>query len=300
MKNFVSGFAAIVGAPNAGKSTLLNRVLGVRVAAESPKPQTTRGKILGVLTASDAQIIFTDTPGWHTPKSKLGEYMVKSVGSAVFDADCIVLAVPVKTTLDASLLENVQKTNKPVVLVMTKTDLISKSDILPEIEKYNSMVKSGTFSDVVPISAVKGENIDEFICCVKKYLPQGPKYFPDDAVTDMTEREVIAEIIREKALLVLSEEVPHGLYVAIDSFKERADKPITDVEATIFCEKLSHKGIVIGKGGTAIKKIGSFARTDVERFLNKKVFLSLTVKVKEGWLDNSKLLSNFGYDVKNI
>ncbi|GHV41979.1 GTPase Era [Clostridia bacterium] len=295
MQSFKSGVCAIIGAPNAGKSTLLNQILGKKIAAESPKPQTTRGKILGILTDPETQIIFTDTPGWHKPKNKLGEYMQKSAHSALNDADCVILTVPVNRSPDQSAVEKLKNCGAPVILALTKVDLISKPDILTEMNKYRN-----DFEHIVPVSALKAENVGELVACVKQFLPLGPKYFPDDEITDQSERQIMAEIIREKALLTLSDEVPHGLAVEISAFTPRVGIDLTDVEATIYCEKESHKGIIIGKGGASLKKIGSLARTDAQKLIGRKIFLTLWVKVKKDWRENDVLIKNFGFDMKKL
>jgi len=296
-----SGFAAIIGRPNVGKSTLMNRILGEKIAITSAKPQTTRNKILGIKTDEDHQIIFIDTPGMHSPKTQLGDYMVKSAESAMSGVDCILFLTCVSKSASASLadteiVEKLKNRRVPAILVINKVDTIKKAEILTEIDKY----KDYPFDEIVPISALKGENVDELLSVVKKYMKEGPEYFPGDMITDQPERVIAAERIREKALLALDDEIPHGIAVVINSMKKRDDKEIVDIEAEIYCERESHKRIVIGKNGEMLKKIGSSARIDIESFFDTKINLQLWVKVKKDWRSRDFFVRNFGYDKKNI
>ncbi len=297
---FYSGFVSLVGRPNVGKSTLMNCLIGEKIAITSNKPQTTRNKITSILTKEDFQCVFLDTPGIHKPKHKLGEYMVKSAENALNEVDVILMLIePTDRVLemDRFVVEHLENVKTPVVLVINKIDTVEKSHLLQVIENYSKLY---AFAEIVPISAMKGENTDSLMEVIKKYLPEGPQYFPADMVTDQPERQIAAEIIREKALLLLQEEIPHGIAVEIMSMKKRQDKNLVDVEATIYCEKDSHKGIIIGKQGAMLKKIGSRSRNDMERLLGSPIYLQIWVKVKKDWRDSDFLLKNFGYDSKNI
>ena len=291
--NFKSGFVAIIGRPNVGKSTLLNRFIGEKVAIVSNKPQTTRNKIQGILTGEDYQIIFIDTPGIHAPKTRLAENMVKTAESAARGVDIILFMIEPKmkaNTADIELAEKLLKAKTPVFLVINKTDTVAKPDLLKVIAAY----KEHKFAEIVPMSALKGENADNLMETIVKYLSRGPRYFPDDAYTDKPERFIVAELIREKALFLLQDEIPHGIAVEVTSMKERANRPLIDIEATIYCERDSHKGIVIGKHGTVLKQIGTKARQDVARLLDCEINLQLWVKVKENWRDSDFYIRNFG------
>ena len=299
-KKFQSGFVSLIGRPNVGKSTLMNHLIGEKIAIISNKPQTTRNKITSILTKENFQCIFIDTPGIHKPKHKLGEYMVKSAENALNEIDVVLMLIePTEKVLekDKYVLEYLKNVKTPVILVINKIDTIEKQKLLQVIDNYR---KEYRFAEVVPISAIKGQNTEELLNVIQKYLPEGPQYFPEDMVTDQPERQIVSEIIREKALHLLQDEIPHCLAVEIMSMKKRTDKNLVDVEATIYCEKESHKGIVIGKQGNMLKKIGSRARTDVERLLGSPIYLQLWVKVKKDWRDSDFLLKNFGYDSRNI
>ncbi len=299
-KKFQSGFVSLVGRPNVGKSTLMNHFIGEKIAIISNKPQTTRNKITSILTRDNFQCIFIDTPGIHKPKHKLGEYMVKSAENALNEIDVVLMLIePTEKVLekDKYVMEYLKNVKTPVILVINKIDTIEKEKLFQVIDNYRQIYD---FAEVVPISAIKGQNTQELLEVIQKYLPEGPQYFPDDMVTDQPERQIVSEIIREKALHLLQDEIPHGIAVEIMSMKKRADKNLVDVEATIYCEKESHKGIVIGKQGNMLKKIGSRARIDVERLLGSPIYLQLWVKVKKDWRDSDFLLKNFGYDSRNI
>lgn len=300
MNNFKSGFVSLIGRPNVGKSTLMNRCIGEKIAITSHKPQTTRNKITSILTESDFQCIFLDTPGIHKPKHKLGEYMVKSAENTFNDVDLVIMLVePIAKITDGDkfVIEKLEKVKTPVVLVINKIDTIDKPKILEIMNVYKEVYN---FKEIVPLSALKGENTGELISVIKKYLPDGPKYFSDDMITDQPERQIVSEIIREKALYLLQEEIPHGIAIEITAMRKRADKDIVDVQATIYCERESHKGMIIGKQGSMLKKINSNARKDIERLLGSKIFLEVWVKVKKDWRDSDFLLRNFGYDKKEI
>lgn len=297
MNNTKSEFVAIVGKPNAGKSSLLNSIVGEKVAIVSAKPQTTRTRITGVLTKEETQYVFIDTPGLHKPKTKLGEYMVKQVGDSVADVDIAVLVVdfkgePVQAELD--LIASFRAQNMPAILVVNKIDtLAQKEDIIPRIDTYRTLYD---FAAVVPLSARTGEGVEVLLKELDVYAQEGPHFFPDDAVTDQPERVIAAEIIREKLLRNLSEEVPHGIAVALESMKEREDGSMIDIDAIIYCERETHKGIIIGKGGAMLKKVATEARQDMERFFDIKVNLKTWVKVKDDWRNRDGLVRSFGYN----
>lgn len=297
MSNTKSEFVAIVGKPNAGKSSLLNSMIGEKVAIVSPKPQTTRTRITGVLTKEETQYVFIDTPGLHKPRTKLGEYMVRQVGESVADVDVAVLVVdfkgePAQAELD--LIESFRAKKIPAILAVNKIDLLAvKEEIIPRIDTYRKLFN---FEAVVPLSAKTGEGVDVLLCELAGYAQEGPHFFPDDAVTDQPERVLVSEIVREKLLRNLSDEVPHGTAVAIESMKEREDGSILDIDAVIYCERDSHKGIIIGKGGAMLKKIASEARKDIERFFDIQVNLKVWVKVKDDWRNRDGLVRSFGYN----
>ena len=300
MKKFHSGFVALIGRPNVGKSTLMNCLIGEKIAITSHKPQTTRNKITSILTKDDFQCVFPDTPGIHKPKSKLGEYMVRSAETTFNEVDLVLMLIEPTTevqTMDEYVLERIKNVKTPVVLVINKIDTVEREALLEVISVYS---KAYPFAEVVPISAMKDRNTGELLEVIRKYLPEGPQYFPADMVTDQPERQIASEIIREKALYLLQDEVPHGIAVEIMSMKKRPDKDIVDVQATIYCERDSHKGIIIGKQGAMLKRIGSTARYDMQRLLGSPIYLQLWVKVKKDWRDSDFLLKNFGYDKKNI
>ncbi|MEA5083983.1 MAG: GTPase Era [Lachnospiraceae bacterium] len=297
---FYSGFISLVGRPNVGKSTLMNRLIGEKIAIISPKPQTTRNRIQSILTKDDFQVIFIDTPGIHKPKHKLGNYMVKAAETTLNEVDAVFMLVePTERVLelDRYVIERLEGIKTPVILVINKIDTIEKSKILTVIDMFKSLYN---FAEIIPISAKMGENTDQLMEVIKKYLPEGPQYFPEDMVTDQPERQIAAEIIREKALQLLQEEIPHGIAVEISAMKKRSDKDMVDVEATIYCEKDSHKGIIIGKQGAMLKKIGTRARVDISALLGSPINLQIWIKVKKDWRDSDFLLKNFGYDQRNI
>ena len=297
---FYSGFVSLVGRPNVGKSTLMNYIIGEKIAIMSPKPQTTRNKIQAILTKPDFQAVFIDTPGIHKTKYKLDDYMVKAAETTFSEVDAVLMLVePLGRILpdDENVMERLKKTKTPVVLVINKTDTADEEKILPTIDVFSRAYK---FADIVPVSALSGKNMDELLKVIKKYLPVGPKYFPDDMVTDQPERQIVSELIREKALRLLRDEVPHGIAVEINSMKKRPDRDLVDIEAVIYCERESHKGIIIGKGGNMLKNIGIKSREDITSLLGSEVNLQLWVKVKKDWRDSDFLLKNFGYDFKKI
>jgi len=289
----------IVGRANVGKSTLTNRLTGDKVAIVSPKPQTTRNRIFGVFAHKDTQMIILDTPGFHKAKTRLGDYMVGVVRESVADVDAAALLVePIDNigTQEEMLIEHIKKSNVPAILVINKIDTIRPDLTLPIIERYSRYYN---FDAIVPISAKNGDGISELLEVFAKYAKPGPQLFPDKMTTDQPERQIIAEIIREKLLICLDKEIPHGTAVEITTFSERGDEdnPIIDIDATIYCEKSSHKGMIIGKNGAMLKKIGQYAREDIERFMGAKVFLQTWVKVKENWRDSKTMMKNFGYKV---
>ena len=289
-KKFKSGYVGIIGIPNVGKTTLLNALIGQKIAIISPKPQTTRGKILGIMSEDDMQVIFLDTPGFHKPKNKLGETMIKAVNETIGEADFLLVVVEPTVDVRNAEAEIIEKSkNIPAVLVINKCDTVKKEDVLPVIEKYSKMRE---FKSIIPISAKTGDGIGALKEEIKKYLPEGPMYYPEDMVTDQPEKQIVAEIIREKTLLTLDKEVPHGIAVEIVKMKEEPD--LVSISANIFCEKDSHKGIIIGSGGKTLKRIGSYARKDCEKLLDKKVFLELWVKVKKDWRNSNFLMKEFG------
>ena len=294
MNEYKSGYVGIVGVPNVGKTTLLNALIGQKIAIISPKPQTTRGKILGIMTDEDCQAIFLDTPGFHKPKNKLGENMIKAVNETISEADFLICVVEPDTEIRASEEEVIRKGEKlPAILVINKIDTVKKDELLPVIDKYSKLRE---FEKIIPISAKTGDGMDLLKDAIRELLPEGPMYYPEEMVTDQPEKQIVAEIIREKTLLYLDKEVPHGIAVEIVKMKEKEN--ITSISANIYCEKDSHKGIIIGAGGKTLKKIGERARVDCERMLDKKVFLELWVKVKKDWRNSNFLMKEFGLDNK--
>ncbi|MFA7533590.1 MAG: GTPase Era [Tissierellaceae bacterium] len=292
---YKSGFVTIIGRPNVGKSTLLNQVIGEKISIISDKPQTTRNKIQMVYTEESSQIVFLDTPGIQMPRNKLGEYMLKISKSTLEEVDVVTFMVDNSMEIgpmDKMIIEDLSSISTPIVLLINKIDKLEESEILELIDKYSKM---NIFEDIVPISAKNNSNIESYIEVLKGKLPEGPQYFPEDMITDQPERFIIAEIIREKSLINLEEEVPHGIYVEIDSIKERKNKDIIDVFANIYCEKESHKGIVIGKRGVKLQEIGQTARMDIESLLGSKVNLQLWVKVEKNWRDRENKVKYFGY-----
>lgn len=297
-KNFKSGFVAIVGKPNVGKSTLLNKILKQKISIVSPKPQTTRNKITGIYNTDDCQIVFLDTPGIHKAKNTLDKYMEKSISSALEGIDCLVYMLDGLKNFDdeeIKQIENYSKTNIPVILVVNKTDESSYEKLYPKLAKLNSL---SLVKEIIPISAKVGNNVDVLLENILKFIPNGPCYYPQDISSDKTEQFIVGEIIREKALWLLNEEIPHGVAVLINSFKEQLN--IVKIDATIICEKESHKSIIIGANGSKLKKIAESSRKDMEKLLGKQVYLSIWVKVKENWRDNDFQVSNLGYNIKNI
>ena len=299
-KNVKSGFVTLIGRPNVGKSTLMNRMIGQKIAITSNKPQTTRNRIQTVHTDERGQIVFVDTPGIHKAKNKLGEYMVGAAEKTIGEVDVVCWLVEPTTYIGAGeqhIIERLKKVKAPIILVINKVDTIKKEEILPVIDCYR---KELDFQEIIPVSARSGANVDELIDTIYKYLPYGPMFYDEDTITDQHMRQIVAELIREKALHALNEEIPHGIAVVIDSMKERKSQKgiITDIQATIICERDSHKGIIIGKGGEMLKKIGANARYEIEKQLDTKVNLQLWVKVKKEWRDSDVLIKNFGYDKK--
>lgn len=298
--NDKSAFIAIVGRPNVGKSSILNRLLGTKIAIVSSKPQTTRNRITGVLTEGEYQLVFFDTPGMHKPKNSLGKYMVRSVNESVGGVDCCMLVVeadksPVQTELD--FIDKFKALGMPAILVINKIDMIKDKEILmKQILEYSKLYD---FEAIVPVSASDGNGMNELLEELKKQASEGGHFFEDDTLTDQPERVIASEIIREKILRLCNAEIPHGTAVVIEKMKTR-DNGILDIDATIFCEKESHKRILIGKNGAMLKKISTFARQDMERFFDCKVFLQVWIKVKEDWRNRAQLLQNFGFDESNF
>ncbi len=291
--NFKSGFAAIIGMPNVGKSTLLNIIAGQKIAIISDKPQTTRNKILAIHSTDKEQIIFTDTPGIHKPHNKLGEYMVNVANESMSDTDVLIFVVDASRkiqNIEREIAKNISKTGLPCILVLNKVDLMKKEDLLPVIADYSSMHE---FASIVPISAKNNDGVELLMQDIREYLEEGPEFYDSEMVTDQPEKQIAAEIIREKMLWLLDKEVPHGIAIEISKMQEKPK--ITNIYATIFCEKATHKGIIIGKNGEMLKKIGTMARGDIEKMLQKKVYLELWVKVKSDWRNSDFLIKNFGY-----
>ena len=294
-EKFKSGFATLIGRPNVGKSTLMNHLIGQKIAITSNKPQTTRNRIQTVYTCEEGQIIFLDTPGIHKAKNKLGEYMVNVAERTLNEVDVILWLVEPSTFIgkgERHIANQLEQTRTPVILVMNKIDTVAKEDIPRFLDAYRQIYD---FAEMIPVSALRGKNLQTVIDCILKYLPYGPQFYDEDTVTDQPQRQIVAELIREKALRCLEEEIPHGIAVAIDSMKERPGGDIMDIDATIICERDSHKGIVIGKGGAMLRKIGSQARKEIEDMLEMKVNLQLWVKVKKDWRDSDFMIKNFGY-----
>lgn len=296
-EKFKSGFVALIGRPNVGKSTLMNHLIGQKIAITSKKPQTTRNKIQTVYTSDEGQIVFLDTPGIHKAKNKLGEYMVDVAKKTLSDVDIILWLVEPDTFIgpgEMHIAEQLKGIDIPVILVINKVDTVKREEVLSFIDTYKDLYD---FDEIIPASALHGENTDEILKVLFNYLPEGPMYYDEDTVTDQPMRQIVAEIIREKALHALDEEVPHGIAVTIELMKDRETKKgvITDIEATIICERDSHKGIIIGKKGSMLKKIGSNARYEIEQQLENKVNLQLWVKVKKDWRDSEFLMKNYGY-----
>ena len=295
---FKSGFVSIVGRPNVGKSTLMNNVVGEKIAIMSDKPQTTRNTIQAVYTDEEAQVVFLDTPGIHKPKNKLGEFMVKSATDAFKNVDLVLFVVDESKKIgpgDRKIIDDLKNIKTPVVLVLNKIDQLNEEELFDLMKMYNAEV---LFEQIVPISALKGRNINELLKVIKSHLEEGPQYFPDYMITDQPERVLVSELIREKVLHYIHDEVPHGVAVEIERMKSRKDKEIVDISAVIYCERDSHKGIIIGKNGRKLKGIGKSARADIELLLGSQANLQLWVKVKENWRNLQNYVSNFGYTEK--
>ena len=295
-----SGFVAIIGRPNVGKSTLMNQLIGQKIAITSKKPQTTRNRIQTVYTDQRGQIVFLDTPGIHKAKNRLGEYMVQVVNRTLREVDVILWLVEPTTYIgpgDKRIGEQLESVDVPVFLVINKVDTIKREEVLRIIDAYRKLLD---LEEIIPVSALKGQNTQDVVDTIYRYLPDGPLFYDEDTVTDQPVRQIVAEVIREKSLHALDEEIPHGIAVVIDTMKERKGKELVDIEATIVCEKDSHKGIIIGKQGAMLKKIGSNARFEIERMLEQKVNLKLWVKVQKNWRDSDFLMKNFGYEKKGI
>ena len=293
MKNFKSGFVTLIGRPNVGKSTLMNYLIGQKIAITSKKPQTTRNRIQTVLTTEEGQIIFVDTPGIHKAKNKLGEYMVNVAEKTLGEVDVVLWLVEPTTFIGAGeqhIAKQLKACKTPVILVINKIDSVKKEEVLLSIGAYKDVCD---FAEIVPVSARNGDNTEELVKVIMKYLPYGPQFYDEDTVTDQPERQIVAELIREKALHSLNEEIPHGIAVAIDRMKRK--NKVMHIDATIICERDSHKGIIIGKQGNMLKKIGSTARYEIEKMLDLQVNLKLWVKVKKDWRDSDYLMKNFGY-----
>ena len=293
-KKFKSGFAAIIGMPNVGKSTLLNTIAGQNIAIISDKPQTTRNKILAIHTTEDYQLVFTDTPGIHKPHNKLGEAMVKTATESMNDTDVLIMVVDASKKMsqtERAIAQNIGKTGLPCILVINKIDSVRKDALLPIIADYSNLYE---FSSIVPVSAKTGDGVDILLADIEDLLDEGPKFYDEDMVTDQPEKQIAAEIIREKLLRLLDKEVPHGIAIEIEKMQEK--EKITDIHAVIYCEKASHKGIIIGKNGEMLKKVGKLAREDIEDMLQKKVYLELWVRVKDDWRNSERMLKNFGFE----
>lgn len=293
---FRSGFIAIVGRPNVGKSTLLNLLTGEKVAIMSNKPQTTRHSIRAILTTDEYQMVFVDTPGIHKPKNKLGQFMMKEAFEAFEDVDIILYMIEATDKNigpgDSLIIEELKKTNAPTILLINKIDLVEKTALLPLIAKYS---EQHDFEEIIPISAIDANTKSLVLETIYKLLPEGEKFYPDDMLTDQNERILVQELIREKLLLLLSDEVPHGTGIEVVRFRENEAKGIIEIDANIYCEKESHKGIIIGRDGAMLKKVGTLAREDIERLLGSKVFLKLWVKVKDDWRNSDYMLKELGY-----
>ena len=297
-KQYKSGFATLIGRPNVGKSTLMNSLIGQKIAITSNKPQTTRNRIQTVYTSEKGQIVFLDTPGIHKAKNKLGDYMVRVAEKTLSEVDVILWLVEPTTYIGAGeqhIIEQLKHSKTPVILVINKIDTVKKDDLFAVIDVYRKQME---FAEIVPVSAFKKTNTDELIKCIMQYLPYGPAFYDEDTITDQPERQIVAELIREQALRTLNDEIPHGIAVTIESMKEQ--KNMVEIQATIICERDSHKGIIIGKGGSMLKKIGTNARYGIEDLLERKVNLQLWVKVKKDWRDSDYLLKNFGYQKTDI
>ncbi|MBP7347648.1 MAG: GTPase Era [Butyrivibrio sp.] len=295
---FKTGFIALIGRPNVGKSTLMNQMIGQKIAITSDKPQTTRGRIQTVYTDEISQMIFLDTPGIHESKNKLGEYMLRIAQKTLDDVDLVLWLVEPSSFIGAGeqyIIDQLKTCRKPVILVINKVDTVEHQKLLTYIDCYR---KAMDFAEIVPVSALKRDNIDTLKECIRKYLPYGPAFYDEDTVTDQPERQIAAEIIREKALRLLQDEVPHGIAVSIEKMRVRPDG-IMNIDATIICERDSHKGIIIGRGGSMLKRIGTQSRIDIEKMVEHKVNLQLWVKVRKNWRDDMTQMKSLGYDMKN-
>lgn len=299
--NFKSGFVTLIGRPNVGKSTLMNHLIGQKIAITSKKPQTTRNRIQTVYTDMErGQIVFLDTPGIHQAKNKLGEYMVNVAERTLSEVDVILWLVEPSNFIGAGeqhIIEQLKKVTTPVILIINKVDTVEKEKVIEYIDTYRKVYD---FAEIIPVSALRGQNLPAVIDMIFKYLSYGPQFYDEDTITDQPERAIVAEIIREKALHALDDEIPHGIAVYIDQMKQRKGQNFFDIDATIVCERDSHKGIIIGKGGAMLKKIGTNARYEIERMLDAKINLKLWVKVKKDWRDSDYLIKNFGYDKDEI
>ena len=297
--NYKAGFVSIIGRPNVGKSTLMNYIIGQKIAITSNKPQTTRNRIRTVYTCDSGQIVFVDTPGIHKSKNKLGDYMVSVARKSIVDVDAVIWIVEPTTYIGAgelSIIEELKKAKDVAIfLVINKMDTIKKDEVLAVIDTYSKQME---FAEIIPVSAKTGKGVPELIDCLLDYLPEGDAFFDEDTITDQPERQIVAELIREKALWCLEDEIPHGIAVTIESMN--FDKKLCSIDATIVCERESHKGIIIGKKGSMLKKIGSLARPDIEDMLEMKVFLQLWVKVRKDWRDSDLLMKNYGYNPKDL
>ena len=297
--NYKAGFVSIIGRPNVGKSTLMNYIIGQKIAITSNKPQTTRNRIRTVYTCERGQIVFVDTPGIHKSKNKLGDYMVSVARKSIVDVDAVIWIVEPTTYIGAgelSIIEELKKAKDVAIfLLINKMDTIKKDEVLAVIDTYSKQME---FAEIIPVSAKTGKGVPELIGCLLDYLPEGDAFFDEDTITDQPERQIVAELIREKALWCLEDEIPHGIAVTIESMN--FDKKLCSIDATIVCERESHKGIIIGKKGSMLKKIGSLARPDIEDMLEMKVFLQLWVKVRKDWRDSDLLMKNYGYNPKDL
>ena len=294
--NFKTGFVTLIGRPNVGKSTLMNQLIGQKIAITSSKPQTTRNRIMTVYTDDECQMIFLDTPGIHESKNKLGEYMTKVAKSTLDEVDVVLWLVEPSTFIGAGekgIIEELKACKKPVILVINKIDTVEKESLSKFEEAYRSHMD---FAKVVHVAALRRINIDEVMAAIKEFLPYGPPFYDEDTLTDQPERQIVAEIIREKALRLMKDEVPHGIAVTIERMREREDKELMDIDATIICERDSHKGIIIGKNGRTLKRIGEESRKEISRVLGRSVYLDLWVKVKEKWRNRRDLLRSWGYE----
>jgi len=295
-----SGFVTIIGRPNVGKSTLMNYLIGQKIAIMSDKPQTTRNKIQTIITEERGQIVFIDTPGIHQAKNKLGTFMTRSAETTLKDIDVVLWLIEPDKKIgkgDSYIIERLASVKAPIFLVINKIDTVAKETVLEVIESYKNKC---VFKEIIPLSAKTGENTDILVDCLFDLLEEGPMYYPEDMVTDQPERQIVAELVREKVLHQMSQEIPHGVAVVVDSMKQRDKKSLIDIDVTIVCEKDSHKGMIIGKQGKNLKKIGTRARLDIERMLASKVHLKLWVRVKKDWRDSDFLLKNYGYDQKKL